>query len=364
MSSYRPARFTKSPLRLAGAAIAWVCLKSGRLAARIAQRLLLTTPSGDESRVLVFRLGSIGDHLAAMPVLAAIKRRHPSAQIRLVTNAGPQTPWPVQLELMEDVVCYASVTELRRFVGDFSPDAIYYLSPYPLSLMRSLRDCAFFRSCGVRRGIGFAIPDATGWRARALRPWYQAPPEWLRLASACGLKAEAEVLVPQPAGPAIQAGAVALAPTGKSETQYWPMDRYGEVVRHLRSLGVPVVWLGAKDDLARIETSGLAAEDMVMAGSLSLPETLAVISRCRAVVGNDSGLAHAAAALGVPVVVVSSARAAKGAWIPAGDPAKVRVLRADVGCEACERRECPSMICLKLIEPGHVIAALRELGVA
>ncbi|HEX2882666.1 MAG TPA: hypothetical protein VHO25_24270, partial [Polyangiaceae bacterium] len=61
---------------------------------------------------------------------------------------------------------------------------------------------------------------------------------------------------------------------------------------------------------------------------------------------------------------VASSRDAVGAWRPFGVPARVSVLRSDVACESCHRRECESLICLRLIEPEHVLSALSAMNVA
>lgn len=362
MASHRVTAFTKSLPRLVPAAAARVATGVRVVMARVWQRMLFRRPIGTEARVLVFRLGSIGDHLAARPALETIARRHTGAKLLLVTNAGPAQSWPAQLGLAIEVATYPSVDDLKRIVRDFAPDAVYYLPPYPLSLLRALRDALFFRACGVRRAVGFGRPDPTGWRARAMRPWVQAPAEWRRVALACGLEAAPVPMIAPGGGPEVAPGSIALIPAGKSATQHWPIEHFRDLAKLLRAQGHPLVWLGGPEDSVRVEQAG-ATEDRKLAGKLTLAETMAALARCRAVVSNDTGLAHAAAALGVPLVVVSSARAAKGAWEPAGMADRVRVLRTDMACEACELRECASLLCLKSIEPAAVLSALRDMGV-
>jgi heptosyltransferase-2 len=102
-----------------------------------------------------------------------------------------------------------------------------------------------------------------------------------------------------------------------------------------------------------------------LAGKTSLDEALAVISAAKAMISNDSGLMHVAAAFGVPQVAIfgsSSPRhtpplsaVAKVIWLK-DDPAYMPPL----DCAPCFERECPleHTRCLVDIEPGRVLQYL------
>ncbi|MBD3246200.1 MAG: lipopolysaccharide heptosyltransferase II [Candidatus Omnitrophica bacterium] len=91
-------------------------------------------------------------------------------------------------------------------------------------------------------------------------------------------------------------------------------------------------------------------------GETTLKETGAVLSRARILITNDSGPAHIAAALGVPVVslfgyhdpALSPVR-----WRPLGEGSKV--LHKDVGCEVCAGDRClRDYACIRAITPEEV----------
>ena len=99
-----------------------------------------------------------------------------------------------------------------------------------------------------------------------------------------------------------------------------------------------------------------------VAGKTSLRELMACLALCRAVLTNDTGPMHVAAAVGTPVVVpfgsTSPALTAPGR---PDDPAH-RLLVGRAPCAPCFRRECPvDFRCLKSITPGQAAAALLEL---
>ena len=95
-------------------------------------------------------------------------------------------------------------------------------------------------------------------------------------------------------------------------------------------------------------------------GSTSLDEAIALIGMSQAVISNDSGLMHIAAALKVPQVAIF------GSSDPAHTPPlsdKAKVIWLDLPCSPCHKRECPlgHLKCLKDILPQQVLATLNTL---
>lgn len=100
---------------------------------------------------------------------------------------------------------------------------------------------------------------------------------------------------------------------------------------------------------------------MNLAGETSLAEAIDLMSCADAVVSNDSGLMHVAAALNRPLVAVY------GSTSPGFTPplaSQVEVVRLGIECSPCFDRTCRfgHYNCLRLLEPGQVIAALTRLG--
>ena len=351
--SHRPARFTRSPLRWPSLLLAGWWHGGRVLWARLAQALLFRVP-GASARIAVYRIGSYGDMLCALPALRAIRAAHPQAEILLLSNRVEGEPWArrlgIESELALKLADYASPAELSRAVAEFAPGSLFYLAPHPLSLRRALRDMLFFRSCGVRRARGFAAVSARGWVARALRPWFEPVAESARLVRAATLSA-------QPAIGATGAAAsnettLVFAPTGKSAVQHWPVVRWRELAERAQQAGFQVCWLGDEQDRARM---GELPGDNRM-GSVPLGAIADVLRSAAAVVCHDSGVAHHAALQGRPTVVISSSRAPVHAW----DPPAATVLRTDMNCEACHRVQCSDNACINAISVEAVWTALQS----
>ncbi|MDX1451821.1 MAG: lipopolysaccharide heptosyltransferase II [Oleiphilaceae bacterium] len=159
---------------------------------------------------------------------------------------------------------------------------------------------------------------------------------------------------------------LALCPGAEfGRAKKWPERHYAEVARRFIALGGQV-WLfgSAKDQPGSEEiAAGLPAEHVkVLAGNTSLQQAVALMSLAQAVVANDSGLMHVAAALGRPLVAVF------GSTSPDYTPPlsdNSRVIKAQIECSPCFKRECPfgHYKCLEEMAPEQVWQGLATLQV-
>jgi heptosyltransferase-2 len=149
----------------------------------------------------------------------------------------------------------------------------------------------------------------------------------------------------------------------------WPADRFLATARQVRAATRCHLWIfGGPADvpLARSLTEALASDDPAsvhcLAGQTSLRDLCAALRACDAVLTNDTGPMHVAAAVGTSVVVPfgSTSPELTGPGLP-GDPAH-RLLRAHAPCAPCFLRECPiDSRCLTGITPDQAAAAILEV---
>ncbi|MGB9607819.1 MAG: glycosyltransferase family 9 protein [bacterium] len=89
-----------------------------------------------------------------------------------------------------------------------------------------------------------------------------------------------------------------------------------------------------------------------LAGRFSLRESIALLKSCSVFIGQDSGLTHISASLGVPTVATYSATDPKRT-APLGK--KVRVIFKPPSCGPCwGKRKCKDLICLRMISAGEI----------
>lgn len=139
----------------------------------------------------------------------------------------------------------------------------------------------------------------------------------------------------------------------------WPTEYYAEVARHKIDQGWQV-WLFGSDkdkaDAAQINQACFGAcTDFT--GRTSLAEAVDLMSLVNAVVTNDSGLMHVAAALDKKIIAVYGS-SDPGFTPPLSDKAEVLSLNLD--CAPCFKRECPlgHTRCLTGITPDRVLDAI------
>ena len=144
----------------------------------------------------------------------------------------------------------------------------------------------------------------------------------------------------------------------------WPESHYAEVASHYLQRGWQVALFGSNNDAAVTsairEQAGHHEWCLDLAGKTRLAEAVDLLSLADAVVSNDSGLMHIAAALGRPLVVVY------GATSPAFTPPLSNnsdLLVSDIDCAPCFERECPLQHhrCMREQTAGNVISRLDGL---
>jgi len=259
------------------------------------------------SRVLIVKLGAIGDVIMAIPAVLALHEG--GAQIDWV--CGPTVapllacyPW-IRLIIADDrAILTGSVpkrllalAKLWKQIGRFEYElsaTLYYDARYKL-LTLPVRS---------RRKIRLS------WTARDSRliPARHHTDEYVRIlldqADTCRVQSTAptrpEQLPKSPLPLPSKAIRVAIVPGGASNMlrqqvlRRWPVARYVELTRELIIRGYEVVLLGGPDDVwVKPEFAQLPVLDTI--GVLSLPEVVAVCDSCDVVVAHDTGPMHLAA---------------------------------------------------------------------
>ncbi|TLZ28802.1 MAG: glycosyltransferase family 9 protein, partial [Gammaproteobacteria bacterium] len=99
----------------------------------------------------------------------------------------------------------------------------------------------------------------------------------------------------------------------------WPLERWGALLHrlHARLPQALIVLCGAPRESLLLEWIAAAAAPLpaVVAAELPLPRLLALCTRAHSMISVDSGPAHAAAALGLPLVVMFGAHSQRQ-WLP------------------------------------------------
>ncbi len=147
---------------------------------------------------------------------------------------------------------------------------------------------------------------------------------------------------------------VAISPGAGSLVKRWPLDNFLMIARNLllrERYKVLIVEGPAEPGLGKQILKSLPASGVILAESVPLNLLAAVLERCQVYVGNDSGISHLAAGLGVACVVLFGPSLPQH-WAPLGP--HVVVLRDSSGCEACTSDQDAKHTCMGSISVERV----------
>lgn len=342
-------------------------------------------------RILVVKVDHLGDAITATPALRALRDAHPEATIDLVLSPSV-APLFRGTPLANRVLAYESPA-FRR--GGSPPDA----SAPPLHEIVRERYDTIVELRGDRNTLALAFRTGAARRVDRgtvrLRDWIgrrlfsnrharsplhevetnfaivgpllqdagaaQAPgpiPE-IRVAAEAdrSMRAALESAGLDPAAPFIT-----LHPGAAWRPRAWRAERFAELADRLAaSHGLPFAVVGVADERDIERAMRAAVREARVAwlfGVLSLPETAALLRASRLLIGNDSGLAHLAAACGTPVIALFGPQDPRrfAPW-----SARTRTLHHRVPCFPCDQTICvrPELPCVNLIEVAEVEAAAR-----
>lgn len=120
--------------------------------------------------------------------------------------------------------------------------------------------------------------------------------------------------------------------------KHWGDGRYRDLAMRLRADGFDVVLLTSPGECQQAEAIAASCEGLPMVGEDGdVLQLAAAIAHCAAIVTNDSGPLHLAAALAVPSVAIFGPTDPGRTVIPGA----TRVIRKPIGCQPCYQRECP-----------------------
>jgi heptosyltransferase II len=155
---------------------------------------------------------------------------------------------------------------------------------------------------------------------------------------------------------------VVLAPgAAYGRAKQWHPQRFAELAQMLARDRVKTVLVGSEGDVHACSEVARLAPVIDLAGRTDLPTLAAVLSLARAVVSNDSGAMHLAAATGVPVTAVFGPTNEQKTSPLAADAEAPQptIISTDVWCRPCMLRECPiDHRCMARIPTARVHATL------
>ncbi len=354
----------------------------------------------DKKKVLIVKPSSMGDVIHAIPVAHAIKRVYPESTIGWVIQSGlesllagdsavdeiiridiPSTSNPGVARRAYWDAAVATIKELRRLRQQFKSSCYDIV----IDLHASFRSGLISMTCpnSVRYGLADAKELNTFFQSELISLDSSTPHAVDKNLACLSLFAiescPDDFLLRLPddvtqiadrlwtgLGLADHKTVIYANPCARWTTKMWSIRAWSRLTEMIVDrLNASVLFGGGKGDINYINeifstfSKSTLESSRNIAGKLSPVGSAALMSRCQAYVGVDSGPMHMAAFLGLPIVAIFGPT----------DPCKVGpyskrsiVLRNEsLDCLACRKSSCANLRCMDEIDPKTVYESLRTL---
>ena len=152
----------------------------------------------------------------------------------------------------------------------------------------------------------------------------------------------------------------AIVPGAAWEQKQWPADRYIEL---LNKIDKPSILIGSSEDTICQEIHSGLSNSLDLSGRTNLREALSIVANSRRVIGSDTGLVHAAEALGVEATMImgpTSTETGAGVCLPNSNNIEI-----DLWCRPCSQNgsvPCyrEKQYCMESIEPHEVLKSFTS----
>ncbi len=334
----------------------------------------------DARRIAIIKPSALGDIVHSLPVLSALRVRFPSARITWVVNSAYEPlltghpdltdTLPFDRGAMKGVhsaiaATFSFTAELRRRRFDLVID-----------MQGLFRSGLMAWASGAPRRVGF-LNAREGSRyaythklkSPALDAAHAVDRMWV-VAEAFGVghlpkvfrvplqPAEVETATRELA--ALPRPLVAVAVGAKWLTKRWPAAHFAEVLNRAQShFGGSAAFVGTAEDTSASQEviAKLRGPALDLTGKTSLPRLTAVLSLADAILANDTGPLHLAAALGRPCVApyLCTRVALHGPYTQS-----TSCVETSVACAGSYLKKCDKMICMPELTADRLWPKLAE----
>ena len=255
-----------------------------------------------DNPVLFITLSNIGDAIMTTPVLQALHTMYPGKVIDIVADQRSSEiffncPFRGDIFIKNKKLFLRGVPELLKklrrrnydLVVDLRTDGLAYLLHARKKLSRWHRGKTGNHAVQQHMGVIASLYQDT--RLPRCHVWIGKDDEQFAGQVLNGLDGKT---------------LLALGPGANAQRKIWPGENYTALLNRLSGKTDAVILLGNRDDsnISKNITAPCGLPVLDLCGRTSILQAAAVLQHATAFVGNDSGLGHIAAALGVPTITI------------------------------------------------------------
>lgn len=334
-----------------------------------------------EKRILVIKVGALGDVILAGPSLRMLRKKFPEAHLSLLVDSrfspvisgcpSLNEVLPLDRDKFHSWIWLARFAKrLRREAFDLSIDFQNTKRTHLLAFLAGIPD-----RYGFRRGIfgrflnhpdlSFREPDSPiRHQFRILsRLGINQLEEKLELWPDAGSEAEVSNWFQEGGvSPEEKIVGLAIGSSPRWATKRWPIEHFRSLTERLiRELACQVVLIGSREDQPLAQELADTTQGVInWVGRTSLEELVSLIKQLRVLVTGDTAPLHIATALGIPTVALFGPTD-PGRHLVAGHGTTVLMRR--LPCQPCYKGTChysEPLACLKRITVDEVFQAVQK----
>lgn len=299
--------------------------------------------------LLIFRLGSVGDTVVALPSFKLIKKAFPETKLFALTNM-PVNHKACALELIlentgliDHFIEYPSksslwqkILGLRKIIKKNHFQTMIYFHQ-TRSILQAWRDFLFFKLCGIKKIIGLSLlRHGFQYRYHSSIKLYES--EHYRLANQLKVLGEinwqdSNLMNLNLTQNEFQKARQVIASIAKQDfivcsigtklnMKDWGQNNWKKLISNLTAIYAQYacIFIGVQDEYQRSEEllKLWTGSTINLCGKLSIRESAAVLSFAKLFIGHDSGPMHLASAVNTTCVAIFSNHAKPGCWYPLG----------------------------------------------
>ena len=322
-------------------------------------------------RVLVVRLRSIGDTVLATPSLIALRRFLPDAQIDILLEDWV-APVLEGFDAVDNVLTVSRNSKKSRFAVARQIRANKY--DVAFNLHGGTTATFFVRVSGAQHRVGFAdyqysflynhllSSSADFWQ----KEFTHSAEQQLALLGFVGVPVEDKPksrlnVIPNSKS---QIPKYALIhPVAAFDTKQWATENFARIAEYLNAKDLQIVAVATEKEREVLENlKNLSQVPITTFDNLTLPEIKSLAARAKIFVGNDSGIAHIAAAVQTPSVVIFGSSNINH-WRPWTN-APNEIVYEKMPCQPCAGYFCKEFgepECIKRVSLESVIKAVENV---
>lgn len=374
----------RSPLSAIKIALILIYYWIVNLSIKLFIKLFYHKVSPKVKRLLIFRTGSLGDSLCAIPSIMAIRKQFPEVEIDILSNTGIKSLVSLKAFLKPDTytefIDYLGIppNELIKILRKKKYDAVIQLSQNQASIRTLYRDMIFFRFLlGIKSGFGWEYSTVRFWRKiQESNIRYFNETERLLITLKLNdikinehfgfdiyISPEDTLLVEtkiKEINEQFQLPLIAMVVGAKRPQNRWPIKNFREIAIRLSKRFTILIIGGAEDQQLALQLEDIPGV-INCCGVFTPVQSGLIINQCLLCLSNDTGPLHLTYAFGTPLIGLFSARDFPFKWFPPENDNNIVIRRYGIPCALCLSESCSNNICMQQIGVDEVYESIGKL---